>query len=139
MKIMNIPKILILTLTTILAFISSYLFKITNDNIEQYLAVCFVIFADGFFGIWAGTKQYGFQTKKALKVPKTLAFWIILLTIILSIEKGFTGTAWLSETIIAPFLVFQLISVLKNASKAGFISNDILNLLLEKIDKHKDQ
>ena len=136
---MNIYKILILTLTTILAFISSYLFKITNDNIEQYLAVCFVIFADGFFGIWAGTKHYGFQTKKALKVPKTLAFWIILLTIILSIEKGFTGTAWLSETIVAPFLVFQLISVLKNASKAGFISNEILNLLLEKIDKHKDK
>ena len=139
MKIMNMPKILILTLTTILAFICSYLFKITSDNIEQYLAVCFVIFADGFFGIWAGTKHYGFQTKKALKVPKTLAFWVILLTIILSIEKGFTGTAWLSETIVAPFLVFQLISVLKNASKAGFISNDILNLLLEKIDKHKDQ
>ena len=139
MKIMNMPKILILTLTTILAFISSYLFKITSDNIEQYLAVCFVIFADGFFGIWAGVKHYGFQTKKALKVPKTLAFWVILLTIILSIEKGFTGTAWLSETIVTPFLVFQLISVLKNASKAGFISNDILNLLLEKIDKHKDQ
>ena len=136
---MNMHKILILTLTTILAFISSYLFKITNDNIEQYLAVCFVIFADGFFGIWAGTKHYGFQTRKALKVPKTLAFWIILLTIILSIEKGFTGTAWLSETIVAPFLVFQLISVLKNASKAGFISNEILNLLLEKIDKHKDK
>ena len=136
---MNIYKKLILTLTTILAFISSYLFKITSDNIEQYLAVCFVIFADGFFGIWAGTKHYGFQTKKALKVPKTLAFWVILLTIILSIEEGFTGTAWLSETIVAPFLVFQLISVLKNASKAGFISNDILNLLLEKIDKHKDQ
>ena len=135
---MNIYKILILTLTTILAFISSYLFKITNDSIEQYLAICFVIFADGFFGIWAGTKHYGFQTKKALKVPKSLAFWVILLTIILSIEKGFTGTAWLSETIVAPFLVFELISVLKNASKAGFISNDILNLLLEKIDKHKD-
>ena len=136
---MNIYKILILTLTTILAFISSYLLKLTTEDIEQYLAICFVIFVDGFFGIWAGTKHYGFQTKKALKVPKTLAFWIILLTIILSIEKGFTGTAWLSETIVAPFLVFQLISVLKNASKAGFISNDILNLLLEKIDKHKDQ
>lgn len=135
---MNTLKITILTLTTVLAFLGSYFLKITMDNVEQYLAVCFVIFADGFFGIWAGTKLYGFQTKKALRVPKTLAFWIILLTIILSIEKGFTGTAWLSETIVAPFLVFQLISVLKNASRAGFISNEILNLLLEKIDKHKD-
>jgi hypothetical protein len=102
MKTMNIYQIITLTLTTILAFIGSYLFKITADNIEQYLAVCLVLFADGFFGIWAGTKHYGFQTKKALKIPKTLAFWIILLTIILSIEKGFTGTSWLSETIVAP-------------------------------------
>lgn len=139
MKTMNIYQILTLTLTTTLAFIGSYLFKITADNIEQYLAVCLVLFADGFFGIWAGTKHYGFQTKKALKIPKAIAFWIILLTVVLSIEKGFTGTSWLSETIVAPFLVFQLISILKNASKAGFITNEVLNLLLEKIDKHKDK
>ena len=138
MKTMNLYQATALTLTTTIAFIGSYLFKLTADNVEQYLAVCLVLFADGFFGIWAGAKHYGFQTKKALKIPKAIAFWIILLTVVLSIEKGFTGTSWLSETIVAPFLVFQLISILKNASKAGFISNEVLNLLLEKIDKHKD-
>ena len=53
------------------------------------------------------------------------------------IEKGFTGTGWLSETIIAPFIVFQLISALKNASMSGLIQNDLLNIILDKIDKHK--
>ena len=136
---MNLYQATTLTLTTTLAFLGTYFLKLTADNVEQYLAVCLVLFADGFFGIWAGVKTIGFQTQKALKIPKAIAFWVILLTVVLSIEKGFTGTSWLSETIVAPFLVFQLISILKNASKAGFISNEVLNLLLEKIDKHKDE
>ncbi len=53
------------------------------------------------------------------------------------IEKGFTGASWLSETIIVPFMVFQLISALKNASMAGFIKMDLLNNILNKIDMHK--
>ena len=43
----------------------------------------------------------------------------------------------MSETIIIPFLIFQLISALKNASMAGFIKMDLLNQILDKIDNHK--
>ena len=39
--------------------------------------------------------------------------WMVILTVILSIELGFKGTSWLSETIIAPFMVFQMVSALK--------------------------
>jgi phage-related holin len=53
------------------------------------------------------------------------------------VEKGFKGTAWLSETILIPFIVFQLISALKNASMAGFIKTEILNKILDQIDAHK--
>jgi phage-related holin len=98
-----------------------------------------VVFADGFFGVWAGIKREGFQTFKALKVLKTFVFWIIMLACILSIEKGFKGTSWLSETIMAPFLVFQLISVLKNASMVGAIKNELLTQILDKLDKHKGE
>jgi len=38
-----------------------------------------------------------------------------------------------------PFLVFQIISILKNASIAGYIQGDILNMILAKIDQHKDR
>lgn len=120
-----------------LAFILSYFLDITASNLEQYLAVIAVIFADGFFGIVAGIKKEGFRTYKALKIIKSLFFWVIMLTVILTIEKGFQGTSWLSETLITPFLVFQLISVLKNANLAGFIKNDLLTKLLQKIDQHK--
>lgn len=136
MKTLLIPT---LTLTTICAFIGSYFMELTADNIEQYLSVALVIFADGFFGVWAGTKREGFQTFKALNVLKTFGFWTVLLSVILSIEKGFSGTSWLSETIMAPFLVFQLISILKNASMVGVVHNELLVQILDKLDKHKGE
>jgi hypothetical protein len=57
----------------------------------------------------------------------------------LSVEKGIEGTFWLSETIMIPFLIFQLISALKNASMAGYIDSSLLNEILDKIDKHKGE
>ena len=110
---MKTSLLITLSLTTACAFIGSYFMNLTADNIEQYLSVAFVIFADGFFGVWAGIKREGFQTCKALSVLKTFIFWTVMLSAILTIERGFTGTNWLSETIMAPFLVFQLISILK--------------------------
>lgn len=130
---------ILLTLTTALAFLGSYFMHLTADNIEQYLSVGFVVFTDGYFGIWAGMKREGFITNKAIKVLKTFGFWIVMLSAILSIEKGFSGTSWLSETIMAPFLVFQLISIFKNASMVGVVKNELLVQILDKLDKHKGE
>ena len=123
--------------TTFFAFLGTYFLKLGADNAEQYLAVVSAVLIDGFFGVWAGTKIEGFQTRKAVKVLTTLFVWILLLTGILLIEKGFQGTSWLSETVCAPFILFQLISALKNASRAGLIQNELLTAILDKIDKHK--
>ena len=136
---MKTGLIITLSMSTILAFIGTYFFNLTSENIEQFLAVSVVVFADGFFGVWAGVKREGFQTRKALSVLKTFGFWIIMLACILSIEKGFKGTAWLSETIMAPFLVFQLISILKNASMIGAVNNELLTQILDKLDNHKGE
>jgi phage-related holin len=134
---MKTSLLITLSLTAACAFIGSYFMNLTADNIEQYLSVAFVIFADGFFGVWAGVKREGFRTYKALSVLKTFIFWTVMLSAILTIEKGFTGTGWLSETIMAPFLVFQLISILKNASMVGVVKNELLTQILDKLDKHK--
>ena len=111
--------------------------ELTMQNAEQYLAVATLIFADGFFGIIAGVKREGFKTYKAIKILRTLLFWVIMLTVILVIEKSIPGAGWLSETVIMPLVVLQLISVLKNASMAGFIKMDAVNQILDRIDKHK--
>ena len=130
---------IILSLTTTVAFLCAYFGKLAMDNIEQYFAVIALIFMDGFFGIIAGIRREGFKTYKALKVLRTVFTWLVILTVILMIERGFAGTSWLSETIMIPFMVFELISALKNASMSGFIKNDQLNQILDLIDKHKGQ
>ena len=122
-----------------LGFVCSYFMELTMQNAEQYLAITALIFADGFFGVIAGVKREGFKTYKAVKILKNLLFWIIFLTVILGIEANFSGTFWLSETIITPLIIFQLISALKNASMAGFVKIDELNKILDKIDKHKGE
>lgn len=130
-------KTLLVTVTTVCAFLGTYFLNLTADNAEQYLAIVAVVFVDGFFGVWAGTKKIGFQTRKAVKVLQTLFAWIMILSAILMVEKGFDGTFWLSETFCAPFIVFQLISALKNAHTVGVINNGVLSQILQKIDQHK--
>jgi phage-related holin len=130
-------KTLLVTVTTVCAFLGTYFLNLTADNAEQYLAIVAVVFVDGFFGVWAGTKKVGFQTRKAMKVLQTLFAWIMILSAILMVEKGFDGTFWLSETFCAPFILFQLISALKNAHTVGVINNSVLSQILEKIDQHK--
>jgi phage-related holin len=111
--------------------------ELTMQNAEQYLAITTLVFADGFFGIIAGIKREGFKTYKAIKILKTLIFWVIMLTLILVIEKSIPGAGWLSETMLMPLVIFQLISTVKNASMAGFIKTSVLNKILDTIDKHK--
>jgi len=128
---------LLLAATTTFSFICTYLLDLTYNNAEQYMAIMGILALDGVFGIIAGIKREGFKTYKALKILKSIATWVLFLTGILMIEKGFTGMGWLSETIIAPFITFQLVSALKNASMAGLIKIDLLNIILDKVDNHK--
>ena len=134
---MKTTKLILLSTSMSLAFICSYFMELTMQNAEQYLAIATLIFADGFFGVIAGIKREGFKTFKALKILRTLVFWTIILTVILVIEKSISGASWLSETVVVPLVVLQLISVLKNASMAGFIKMDVVNQILDRIDNHK--
>lgn len=129
----------ITSVTTGVAFVCSYFGDLAMNNIEQYFAVVALIFMDGFFGIIAGIKREGFKTYKALKVVKNLFAWLVILTVILMVEIGFPEASFLSETIMIPFMVFELISALKNASMAGFIQHSLVNDILDKIDKHKGE
>lgn len=130
-------KITIVGITAFCTYLCTYFFNLSMDNIEQYLAVCSVLWLDGVFGMWAGIKREGFKTYKALRITRNTFVWIAILTVTLMIEKGFTGTGWLSEVIIVPFMILQLISALKNASMAGLIKTEELNKILDAIDNHK--
>lgn len=128
---------ILMSVATTISFLCTYLLNLSMDNAEQYLAIVATVALDGVFGIIAGTRREGFKTFKAIKVLITAVVWIIFLTTLLIIEKGFPGTSWLSETIILPFIFFQIVSALKNASMAGFIEAKLLVEILDKIDLHK--
>lgn len=129
--------IILTPILTVMSFIATYFYNLTMNNYEQYIAIISVVFLDGIFGIIAGTKREGFKTFKAISILRTAVVWVLILTVLLSIEKGFTGSGWISETVLIPFMVFQIISALKNASMAGYIKVDLLNKILDKIDNHK--
>jgi hypothetical protein len=131
------PILIILSTTTVFSFLLTYFLDLTATNTEQYMAVISVMFLDGVFGMIAGSKREGFQTRKALKVIRNTFVWISILTVILIMERGIQGTSWLSEVILAPFMTLQIISILKNASMAGYIKVSVLNEILDRIDKHK--
>jgi len=133
----NLPLLAITSLSAGVTFMCSYFMKLTMANSDQYLAVVGVMFLDGIFGMIAGARREGFQTRKALQVLRNTFAWLVILTGILMVEQGFAGTAWLSEVIVVPFMIFQIISALKNASMAGFIRASLLNEILDRIDKHK--
>ena len=127
MKTTTITAAATYTVSTMITFICTYFFNMAISNADQYLALVAVVMTDGFFGVIAGTRREGFQTCKAIKVLRTLVTWVMILTVVLMVEKGFAGTGWLSETILVPFVIFQLMSTLKNASLAGFIKLEVLN------------
>ncbi len=137
MKISSLSMIL-LSLSSVGAFLCSYVFDLTMDNAEQFLAIAAVVLLDGFFGVIAGIKREGFKTYKALSVLRTLGVWWIILGTILAVENGFE-VGWLSETIITPFIAFQLLSALKNASMVGLIEGEVLNQIIDKYDNHKGE
>ena len=134
---LSTPLLAITSVSATFAFICSYFWDLTMSNYEQYLAIVGVLFLDGIFGMIAGTKKEGFKTFRALHVLRSVVVWVTFLTVILMVEQGFTGSAWLSEVIIIPFIVFQLISALKNASMAGYIKAGLLNEILDRVDNHK--
>ena len=137
-SILNLPVVMkvVLLSSAALGFVCDHILNITMTYNEQFLSVGFVVLLDGFFGVIAGIKREGFKTYKALKVLRNLFTWWLIIFVVLSIEVSFK-VSWLSETIVLPFMVFQIMSALKNASMAGFIKMELLNEILDKIDNHK--
>ncbi|MCG8734015.1 phage holin family protein [Tenacibaculum finnmarkense genomovar finnmarkense] len=132
--------------TKLLLFMSSFIMggiisELTADFLTakyQFIAIFAVVVLDAFFGIAKAFKIGNFETKKSFKaVFMLVAFWALLATV-LSIEKGFPFASFLSEAILLPIILFQLISTLKNMQLVGLLNNNTLNKILSNIDKHKE-
>lgn len=139
--IRNVKDFTINLIITMISFFAGYfqLIVFNNNNDRAFMAIAIVVFADWLFGTWRAVKFKEFQTSKALKVVYYLfAYWTILFTV-LSVEKGFPSAFWLTEAIIMPILVFQIISTIKNLILLDIITNSLAKEIFKNIDKHKEQ
>lgn len=127
-----------ITIATVCTFVFTYFYNLVLSESAQYMAIAILVLADGAAGILAGIKREGFKTFKALKILVTLVVWWSLQTVLISIEDGFKGTSWMSETILIPLVFFEVISILKNLASANLIKDGVLVEILKNIDRHKN-
>lgn len=109
------------------------------ENQNLFIAMIMVVVGDWFFGTIAAVKNGTWETNKALKLIYYLFAYSIIIFVVLSIEKADKTTSFLSTIIIMPILIFQTISMLKNASLIGWIPKGLLLELLKKIDQYKNE
>lgn len=122
-----------------IAATAGYFKLLVLGNPNAFEAITWVVVIDFICGILVALKNDKFETQKALKVVYYFTAYFALLGLVLKVEEGFPSAFWLSEAVIMPILVFQVVSVLKNLSILGIINNTLLNTILEKVDQHKDK
>lgn len=118
--------------------IAAYFKVIYLDDPNVFQAIAWVVFVDFGVGVLLAFKRDNFQTKKALKVVYYLVAYTVLAAMVLKVEIGFPSAFWLSEALIMPILIGQIVSTAKNLHLLGVIRNKTLADILTKIDKHKD-
>lgn len=131
-------KTQILIFATFLGTIFSELISDLLENKYQFIAILAVVFLDLVLGVSKAIKNGSFKTSKAFKSVFMLsAFWFLLATI-LFVEKAYPFASFLSEAILLPIILFQLISIIKNMHLLGLINGNLADKLLQNIDKHKE-
>lgn len=120
-------------------FLLSYTKVIVTDNINMFMAIWVVVVFDWCIGVALAIKSSNFETRKAMKIVWYLAAYWMLLFMVLSVEKASPAAFFLSEAIILPILVFQIISTAKNIELLGLIKNETFRRIVKNVDNHKEQ
>ena len=137
------------SVVTLFSLIFGYFHSMFLEKIDLFIAVLLVICFDNILGqiIAIKTKKYNkrlkkwgtaWETQKALKGVYYLVGYSAIVAVVLSIQKGFPSAGFLDEAVVLPILMFQFVSILKNASILGLLPQGLLLQLLENIDNYKD-
>lgn len=122
---------------TILSAIFGYFQLTIIENKNLFIAVLIVVIGDWIFGTARAIKNKKWETKRAMKVIYYIFAYSVIVFVVLSIEKAMPSAFFLSDAVVMPILIFQTISMLKNASLIGWIPKGLLLQILEKIDSYK--
>ena len=140
-----ILNFILITIGGVLAY-----FKIIYmDNILIFHAIFAVVLVDNILGQIIGyrtkvrDKKSGkmvssWQTKKALKGVWYLMGYSTIVATVLTIQKAFPEASFMTTAVTLPIMIFQLISILKNASLIGILPKGLLLEILQHIDNYKN-
>lgn len=137
------------SIVTLFSLIFGYFNSMFLEKIDLFFAAFVVVIFDNFLGqlIAKKTKVYNkrlkkwgtaWETQKALKGVYYLVGYSAIVAVVLSIQKGFPAASFLDEAVVLPILIFQLVSILKNASLLKLLPQGLLLQILENIDNYKD-
>lgn len=134
----SIEEFIFNLIITSFSFILGYSQLIVLDNSNLFMGVVVVVVSDWVMGTILALKNKVWHTRKAIKIVYYIFAYSTILFTVLAVEKAHPSAFFLSETIIMPILVFQIISTLKNASLIGFIPQGLLLNILNNIDSYKN-
>ncbi len=121
-----------------MAFFFGYFNIIVTDNVNLFMCVWVVVVGDWLFGTALAIQNKKWETRKALKIVYYLVGYWLILFIVLAMEKAHPAAFFMSEAVVLPILLFQVISMLKNASLVGVLPKGLLLKILQNIDNYKD-
>lgn len=145
----TINELIFNAIVTLFSAMFGYFHSMFLEKTDLFIAVLVVVFVDNILGqiIAVKTKIYNKRLKKwgtawenqrALKGVYYIVGYSAIVAVVLSIQKGFPAAGFLDEAVVLPILMFQFVSILKNASILGLLPQGLLLQLLENIDNYKD-
>ena len=137
--IRNTSELMFNLCATFISFMAGYFNILVLDNVNLFMAVFCVVAGDWFFGSVLAVRNGKWETRKALNIVWYLTGYWIIVFIVLSIEKAHPAAFFLSEAVVMPILIFQVISMLKNTSMLGILPQGLLLQMLKNIDSYKDK
>lgn len=125
------------------AFVAGAMTAFVNAHVwnpaSTYYCVLLLVCADFVTGVWVGHRSAsGIETRKAKKVLGTLFFYTAFMLFAHQFAKAEPVLFWLPQAVLAPIVVINFTSMIKNASLLGFIPEKISELLYKNIDKYKN-
>lgn len=134
----TVPDMIMTFIATLFGAIFGYFNLIIVQNENAFQSMLFVLFLDWVAGMTLAFKNGDFQTRKAIKIVYYVCGYGLVLSTVLSIEKGFDYAQWMTEAVMLPIITFTVIGSLKKLSILGILPKGVLLKITENIDNYKD-
>lgn len=123
------------------AFIS-FLSGLTEVIIKaeyQFVAVTATVLFTWLTGMYTAYKQDRFNFDEAAKVLLYMVLYNGFLFLLLLIERGYEFASFLSEAIVLPILVNEIIKILTHFNALGLITSEKLKQIINKVDPYHNK